>query len=53
MREELEQAVSRLTNGKSAGSDDIVAELVTNRQGGQEMIDCKLVVGVIERNLEN
>ena len=34
MREELEQAVSRLKNGKSAGSDDIVAELVR-----QEMID--------------
>lgn len=28
MREEVEQVASRLKNGKSAGSDDMVAELV-------------------------
>ena len=28
MREEVEQVANRLKNGKSAGSDDMVAELV-------------------------
>ena len=37
IREEVEIAVSKLMNGKTAGSDEIVAELVKN--GGQAMVD--------------
>ena len=36
-REEVEHAVNKLKNGKAAGSDEIVAELVKNE--GQAMID--------------
>ena len=36
-REEVEHAVNKLKNGKAAGSDKIVAELVKN--GGQAVID--------------
>ena len=36
-REEVEHAVNKLKNGKAAGSDEIVADLVKN--GGQAMID--------------
>ena len=33
----MEHAVNKLKNGKAAGSDEIVAEMVKN--GGQAMID--------------
>ena len=36
-REEVEEAVGKLKNGKTAGGDEVVAELVKN--GGQAMID--------------
>ena len=36
-REEVEKAVGKLKNGKTAGGDEVVAELVKN--GGQAMID--------------
>ena len=36
-REEIEKAVGKLKNGKTAGGDEVVAELVKN--GGQAMID--------------
>ena len=36
-REEIEKAVGKLRNGKSAGNDRIVAELLKN--GGEAMID--------------
>ena len=36
-REEVEKAVGKLKNGKKAGGDEVVAELVEN--GGQAMID--------------
>ena len=36
-REEVKKAMSKLKNGKAAGSDEIVAELVKN--GGEAMVD--------------
>ena len=36
-REEVERAVKKLQNGKAAGDDRIVAELV--KSGGQTMMD--------------
>ena len=36
-REEIEKAVGKLRNGKSAGDDKIVSELLKN--GGESMID--------------
>ena len=36
-REEVERAVKKLQNGKAAGKDRVIAELVKN--GGETMID--------------
>ena len=36
-REEVEQAMKKLQNGKTAGEDEIVAEMLKN--GGELMID--------------
>ena len=41
-REEVEQAVKKLQNGKAAGEDEIVGELLKN--GGEVMIDWLLEI---------